>query len=53
MLSFLLLTSVTLNALAGATELFDRNLAYSSPFSNAHHVSVSDICNGATLRYER
>ncbi|RPD66343.1 hypothetical protein L226DRAFT_566788 [Lentinus tigrinus ALCF2SS1-7] len=34
-----LLVSVALGALAGATELFDRNLAYASPFTNAIHLS--------------
>ncbi|KAI8968680.1 PhoD-like phosphatase-domain-containing protein [Trametes punicea] len=37
-LSFLF-ASIALAVLASATELFDRNLAYSSPFSNAPHLS--------------
>ncbi|RDX56550.1 hypothetical protein OH76DRAFT_1426103 [Lentinus brumalis] len=34
-----LLVSVALSVLAGATDLFDRNLAYASPFTNAIHLS--------------
>ncbi|KAH9946357.1 PhoD-like phosphatase-domain-containing protein [Epithele typhae] len=34
-----LLIGAALAAFAGATELFDRNLAYSSPFANARHLS--------------
>ncbi|KAI0332126.1 hypothetical protein GY45DRAFT_1247315 [Cubamyces sp. BRFM 1775] len=39
MLSVLLVTAALGAALTGATELFDRNLAYSSPFANAPHLS--------------
>ena len=39
-----LLVSIALGALAGATELFDRNLAYTSPFTNAIHVRVLSAC---------
>ena len=39
-----LLVSIALGALAGATELFDRNLAYASPFTNAIHVRVLSAC---------
>ncbi|KAH9857089.1 PhoD-like phosphatase-domain-containing protein [Lenzites betulinus] len=39
MFSALLASFVLSGALAGATELFDRNLAYSSPFVNAPHLS--------------
>ncbi|KAI0647252.1 PhoD-like phosphatase-domain-containing protein [Trametes meyenii] len=34
-----LFMGVALSAVAGATELFDRNLAYSSPFTNTPHLS--------------
>ncbi|KAI0372864.1 hypothetical protein BV20DRAFT_963278 [Pilatotrama ljubarskyi] len=34
-----LLASATLSAFASATELFDRNIAYHSPFVNAPHLS--------------
>ncbi|KAI0673017.1 PhoD-like phosphatase-domain-containing protein [Trametes maxima] len=34
-----LFVGIALGVLAGATELFDRNLAYSSPFTNAPHLS--------------
>ncbi|TBU65611.1 hypothetical protein BD310DRAFT_17049 [Dichomitus squalens] len=39
MLALLLAGVASLSALAGAKELFDRNLAYSSPFANAPHLS--------------
>ena len=35
----ILIASVALSVATGATELFDRNLAYSSPFVNTPHVS--------------
>ncbi|KAJ8468710.1 hypothetical protein ONZ51_g9467 [Trametes cubensis] len=39
MLSVLFVTAALGAILSGATELFDRNLAYSSPFANAPHLS--------------
>ncbi|KAI0709470.1 PhoD-like phosphatase-domain-containing protein [Earliella scabrosa] len=39
MLSAALLASVAFSIVTSATELFDRNLAYSSPFANAPHLS--------------
>ena len=40
MLALWLASVASLGAFVDATELFDRNLAYSSPFTNAPHVSV-------------
>lgn len=48
----LLLASVALSTVAGATHLFDRNLVYHSPFVNAPHVSLFFpivVCNPFTL----
>ncbi len=46
-----LLVSVALSVLAGATDLFDRNLAYASPFTNAIHVSTNAFGGSVSHTY--